>query len=34
VTERKGSRDFTRMRWGLVPAWWPKPLKELKAATC
>jgi hypothetical protein len=22
-----------RMRWGLVPSWWPKPLKELKAAT-
>jgi putative SOS response-associated peptidase YedK len=21
------------MRWGLVPSWWPKPLKELKAAT-
>jgi hypothetical protein len=33
VTERYGSRDFVRMRWGLVPSWWPKPLKELKAAT-
>jgi putative SOS response-associated peptidase YedK len=22
-----------RMRWGLVPSWWPKPLKELRAAT-
>jgi len=33
VTERDGNRDFTRMRWGLVPSWWPKPLKELKAAT-
>jgi putative SOS response-associated peptidase YedK len=33
VTEREGSRDFVRMRWGLVPSWWPKPLKELKAAT-
>jgi putative SOS response-associated peptidase YedK len=21
------------MRWGLVPAWWFKPLKELKLAT-
>jgi putative SOS response-associated peptidase YedK len=31
VTEREGSRDFVRMRWGLVPSWWPKPLKELKA---
>src|SRR5215472_14174359 len=33
VTERDGSRDFVRMRWGLVPSWWPKPLKELRAAT-
>jgi putative SOS response-associated peptidase YedK len=33
VTEREGSRDFVRMRWGLAPSWWPKPLKELKAAT-
>jgi putative SOS response-associated peptidase YedK len=33
VTERQGSRDFVRMRWGLVPSWWPKPLKELRAAT-
>ena len=24
VTERDGRRDFVRMRWGLVPAWWPK----------
>ena len=30
---RDGNRDFVRMRWGLVPSWWPKPLKELKAAT-
>ena len=33
VTERDGNRDFIRMRWGLVPSWWPKPLKELRAAT-
>jgi SOS response associated peptidase (SRAP) len=33
VTESEGSRDFVRMRWGLAPSWWPKPLKELKAAT-
>jgi putative SOS response-associated peptidase YedK len=33
VTEREGKRDFTRMRWGLVPRWWSKPLKELPAAT-
>ena len=22
-----------RMRWGLVPSWWSKPLKEMKLAT-
>jgi len=33
VTERDGNRDFVRTRWGLVPSWWPKPLKELRAAT-
>ena len=33
MTEREGNRDFIRMRWGLVPPWWPKPLKELRAAT-
>jgi putative SOS response-associated peptidase YedK len=33
VTEREGSRDFVRMRWGLVPSWWPKSEKDLKAAT-
>jgi putative SOS response-associated peptidase YedK len=33
VTERDGKRDFGRMRWGLVPWWWSKPLKELRAAT-
>lgn len=33
VTERDGNRDFVRMRWGLVPWWWSKPLKELRAAT-
>jgi putative SOS response-associated peptidase YedK len=33
VTERNGNRNFVRMRWGLVPSWWPKPVKELKAAT-
>jgi putative SOS response-associated peptidase YedK len=33
VTESDGNRDLVRMRWGLVPSCWPKPLKELKAAT-
>jgi putative SOS response-associated peptidase YedK len=33
VTEGDRNRDFARMRWGLIPSWWPKPLKDLKAAT-
>jgi putative SOS response-associated peptidase YedK len=24
---------LTPMRWGLVPSWWSKPLKEMKSAT-
>jgi len=28
-----GKRQFVPMRWGLVPSWWSKPLKELKLAT-
>jgi hypothetical protein len=26
-------RRLVPMRWGLVPSWWSKPLKELKLAT-
>jgi putative SOS response-associated peptidase YedK len=26
-----GGLDFARMRWGLVPYWWSKPLKQLPA---
>jgi putative SOS response-associated peptidase YedK len=33
VTDRDGERDLVRMRWGLVPWWWSKPLKELRMAT-
>jgi putative SOS response-associated peptidase YedK len=33
ATEKDGERDFVRMRWGLVPFWWSKPLKELRMAT-
>ena len=28
-----GKRQLVPMRWGLVPFWWSKPLKELKLAT-
>jgi len=29
VTEREGKRELVLMRWGLVPPWWKKTLKEL-----
>lgn len=28
VIERDGKRELVPMRWGLIPAWWSKPLKE------
>jgi putative SOS response-associated peptidase YedK len=33
VREIDGKRELAPMRWGLVPRWWSKPLKELRAAT-
>ena len=30
---RDGKRVFDRMRWGLIPQWWSKPLRELRLAT-
>jgi len=33
VVEREGKRELVPMRWGLVPSWWSKPLKELRLAT-
>jgi putative SOS response-associated peptidase YedK len=33
VIVRDGAREFATMRWGLVPWWWSKPLKELRMAT-
>jgi putative SOS response-associated peptidase YedK len=31
VVERDGGRELLPMRWGLVPRWWKKSLKELPA---
>ena len=28
-----GNRHHVPMRWGLVPSWWSKPLRELRLAT-
>ena len=31
VVERDGKRDLVPMRWGLVPWWWKKKVKETPA---
>jgi putative SOS response-associated peptidase YedK len=33
VVSTAGKRTLEQMRWGLVPGWWSKPLKEMKLAT-
>jgi hypothetical protein len=33
IVEHEGQRDLVQIRWGLVPYWWSKPLKKLRAAT-
>ena len=33
MIERGGKRRLEQMRWGLMPTWWNKPLKELRLAT-
>jgi putative SOS response-associated peptidase YedK len=33
VVSKDDKRWLLPMRWGLVPSWWSKPLKELKLAT-
>jgi putative SOS response-associated peptidase YedK len=33
VISRNGKRELVAMRWGLVPSWWKKSLKEMKLAT-
>jgi putative SOS response-associated peptidase YedK len=31
LPQEGGALDFVRMRWGLVPYWWSKPLKQVPA---
>jgi len=31
-TTAEGARELVSMRWGLVPWWWKKPLKQLPAS--
>src|SRR5262249_52073740 len=33
VLPKDGERELAQMRWGLIPYWWSKPLKELRLAT-
>ena len=33
VVPLHGKPHLVPMRWGLIPAWWSKPLKELRLAT-
>jgi putative SOS response-associated peptidase YedK len=33
VISGDGKRSLVPMRWGLIPGWWKKPLKELRLAT-
>jgi hypothetical protein len=33
IVAEDGTRELIRARWGLIPGWWPKPLKDLKLAT-
>ena len=33
VVPNEGALELIEMRWGLVPYWWNKPLKELRLAT-
>src|SRR5271156_6446517 len=33
IVEREGKRELITMRWGLVPRWWSKTLKDVKMAT-
>jgi putative SOS response-associated peptidase YedK len=31
IVERHTKHELVRMRWGRVPSWWSKPLKERRS---
>ena len=33
IVERDGTRELVSMRWGLIPRWWSKSIKDVKMAT-
>jgi putative SOS response-associated peptidase YedK len=33
VVQTYDGRELQQMRWGIIPAWWSKPIKEMKMAT-
>jgi putative SOS response-associated peptidase YedK len=33
ILDQDAKRRLEQMRWGLIPSWWSKPLKEMKLAT-
>ena len=33
VTAEEGNRELVPMRWGLIPRWWSKTIKDAKMAT-
>jgi putative SOS response-associated peptidase YedK len=33
IVAKDGKREFSSMRWGLIPGWWSKPLKDMRLAT-
>jgi putative SOS response-associated peptidase YedK len=33
VVSSEGRRELVSMRWGLIPYWWSKPLKEMRLAS-
>jgi putative SOS response-associated peptidase YedK len=33
IVAEDGKRELIRARWGLIPSWWSKSIKELKLAT-